>query len=117
MLETSVRLLRLLALLQAHRDWSGTKLAERLGVSQRTVRRDVDKLRLLRYPVNAVGGVGGGYQLAAGASLPPLLLDDEEAVAVAVGLRTAAAGAITGIAETSVRALAKLDQVLPSRLR
>jgi predicted DNA-binding transcriptional regulator YafY len=116
-LETSARLLHLLALLQAHRDWSGTELAERLGVSQRTVRRDVDKLRLLGYPINAVGGVGGGYQLAAGASLPPLLLDDEEAVAVAVGLRTAAAGAITGIAETSVRALAKLDQVLPSRLR
>ncbi|MFF5205328.1 helix-turn-helix transcriptional regulator [Streptosporangium sp. NPDC000396] len=117
MLETSARLLRLLVLLQTHRDWSGTELAERLGVSPRTVRRDVDKLRILGYPINAVGGVGGGYQLGAGASLPPLLLDDEEAVAVAIGLRTAAAGAITGIAETSVRALAKLDQVLPSRLR
>ncbi|MGJ6966698.1 helix-turn-helix transcriptional regulator [Streptosporangium sp. G11] len=117
MLETSARLLRLLALLQAHRDWSGTELAGRLRVSPRTVRRDVDKLRLLGYPINATGGVGGGYQLAAGASLPPLLLDDEEAVAVAVGLRTATAGAVTGIAETSVRALAKLDQVLPSRLR
>ncbi len=117
MLETSARLLRLLALLQAHRDWPGMKLAERLGVSPRTVRRDVDKLRLLGYPIDAISGVGGGYQLAAGASLPPLLLDDSEAVAIAVGLRTAAAGAITGIAETSVRALAKLDQVLPSRLR
>jgi predicted DNA-binding transcriptional regulator YafY len=117
MLETSARLLRLLALLQAHRDWSGALLAERLGVSRRTVRRDVDKLRLLGYPVDAVGGVGGGYRLAAGTALPPLLLDDEEAVAVAVGLRTAAAGAVTGIAETSVRALAKLEQVLPSRLR
>jgi predicted DNA-binding transcriptional regulator YafY len=116
-LETSARLLRLLALLQAHRDWPGTELAGRLGVSPRTVRRDVDKLRGLGYPINAVGGVGGGYQLGAGASLPPLLLDDEEAVAVVVGLRTAAGGAITGIAETSVRALAKLDQVLPSRLR
>ncbi|MGN9906584.1 helix-turn-helix transcriptional regulator [Phytohabitans sp. LJ34] len=117
MLETSARLLRLLGLLQAHRDWSGTALAERLRVSPRTVRRDVDKLRLLGYPINATGGVGGGYQLAAGATLPPLLLDDEEAIAVAVGLRTAAASGVTGIAETSVRALAKLDQVLPSRLR
>ncbi|WP_101788250.1 helix-turn-helix transcriptional regulator [Nonomuraea indica] len=117
MLETSARLLRLLGLLQAHRYWSGPELAERLAVSPRTVRRDVDKLRLLGYPIEATGGVGGGYQLGAGASLPPLLLDDEEAVAVAVGLRTAAGGAVTGIAETSVRALAKLDQMLPSRLR
>ncbi|TDQ45531.1 helix-turn-helix transcriptional regulator [Actinorugispora endophytica] len=117
MLETSARLLRLLGLLQTHRDWSGAELADRLGVSPRTVRRDVDKLRLLGYPIDAFSGVGGGYRLAAGASLPPLLLDDEEAVAVAVGLRTAAGGAVTGIAETSVRALAKLDQVLPSRLR
>jgi predicted DNA-binding transcriptional regulator YafY len=117
MLETSARLLRLLTLLQAHRYWSGPALADRLDVSPRTLRRDVDKLRLLGYPINATGGVGGGYQLAAGATLPPLLLDDDEAVAVAVGLRTAAAGAVTGIAETSVRALAKLDQVLPSRLR
>jgi predicted DNA-binding transcriptional regulator YafY len=116
-LETSARLLRLLALLQVQRDWSGPELSERLDVSPRTVRRDIDKLRVLGYPINAIGGVGGGYQLGVGASLPPLLLDDEEAVAVAVGLRTAAGGAITGIAETSVRALAKLDQVLPSRLR
>ncbi|MCP2167386.1 helix-turn-helix transcriptional regulator [Goodfellowiella coeruleoviolacea] len=117
MLETSARLLRLLALFQARRGWSGPELAQRLGVSPRTVRRDVDKLRNLGYPINAMGGVGGGYELAAGTSLPPLLLDDEEAVAVVVGLRTAAAGAITGIAETSLRALVKLDQVLPSRLR
>ncbi|MEV4380740.1 HTH domain-containing protein, partial [Streptosporangium sp. NPDC049644] len=117
MLETSARLLRLLALLQVQRDWSGPELSERLEVSPRTIRRDIDKLRVLGYPINAIGGVGGGYQLGVGASLPPLLLDDEEAVAVAVGLRTAADGAITGIAETSVRALAKLDQVLPSRLR
>ncbi|WP_371796514.1 helix-turn-helix transcriptional regulator [Streptomyces sp. NBC_01718] len=117
MLETSARLLRLLSLLQAHRDWSGVELAERLGVTPRTVRRDVDKLRELGYPVNASPGTGGGYQLGAGAELPPLLLDDEEAVAVAVGLRTAAGHGVEGIGETSVRALAKLEQVLPNRLR
>jgi predicted DNA-binding transcriptional regulator YafY len=117
MLETSARLLRLLSLLQAHRDWSGADLADRLGVTPRTVRRDVDRLRELGYPVNASPGTGGGYQLGAGAELPPLLLDDEEAVAVAVGLRTAAGQGIEGIGETSVRALAKLEQVLPNRLR
>ncbi|MFC4564532.1 helix-turn-helix transcriptional regulator [Nocardiopsis mangrovi] len=117
MLETSARLLRLLGLMQARHDWTGPELAERLGVSRRTVRRDIDKLRTLGYPIDAAGGVGGGYTLAPGAVLPPLLLDDEEAVAVAVGLRTAAGGAVTGIAETSVRALAKLDRMLPSRLR
>ncbi|MEV7955602.1 YafY family protein [Streptomyces sp. NPDC058316] len=117
MLETSARLLRLLSLLQAHRDWSGAGLAERLGVTPRTVRRDVDKLRELGYPVNAAPGTGGGYRLGAGAQLPPLLLDDEEAVAVAVGLRTAAGNGVEGIGETSVRALAKLEQVLPNRLR
>ncbi|MCP3821972.1 YafY family transcriptional regulator [Streptomyces sp. A3M-1-3] len=117
MLETSARLLRLLSLLQAHREWSGADLADRLGVTPRTVRRDVDRLRELGYPVNASPGTGGGYQLGAGAELPPLLLDDEEAVAVAVGLRTAAGNGIEGIGETSVRALAKLEQVLPDRLR
>ena len=117
MLETSARLLRLLSLLQTRKDWSGAELAERLGVTDRTVRRDVDKLRGLGYPVHASTGITGGYQLGAGAALPPLLLDDEEAVAVAIGLRTAAAGAVTGIEETSVRALAKLEQVLPHRLR
>ncbi|MFC9247966.1 helix-turn-helix transcriptional regulator [Streptomyces sp. NPDC057136] len=117
MLETSARLLRLLSLLQAHRDWSGADLADRLGVTPRTVRRDVDKLRELGYPVQASPGTGGGYQLGAGAELPPLLLDDEEAVAVAVGLRTAAGHGVEGIGETSVRALAKLEQVLPNRLR
>jgi predicted DNA-binding transcriptional regulator YafY len=117
MLETSARLLRLLSLLQTRRDWSGAELAGRLEVDVRTVRRDVDKLRTLGYPVNATTGTAGGYRLGAGASLPPLLLDDEEAVAVAVGLRTAARGAVAGIEETSVRALAKLEQVLPSRLR
>ncbi|MEU5402523.1 YafY family protein [Streptomyces sp. NPDC005963] len=117
MLETSARLLRLLSLLQAHREWSGADLADRLGVTPRTVRRDVDRLRELGYPVNASPGTGGGYQLGAGAQLPPLLLDDEEAVAVAVGLRAAAGQGIEGIGETSVRALAKLEQVLPHRLR
>jgi predicted DNA-binding transcriptional regulator YafY len=117
MLQTSARLLRLLSLLQARADWSGQELAERLGVTTRTVRNDVERLRSLGYPVHASPGVGGGYRLGAGAALPPLLLDDEEAVAVAVGLRTAAAGSVTGIQETSLRALAKLEQVLPSRLR
>jgi predicted DNA-binding transcriptional regulator YafY len=117
-LETSARLLRLLGLLQARRDWSGAELADRLGVSVRTLRRDVERLRELGYPVHAARGVAGGYRLGAGAALPPLLLDDEEAVAVAVGLRTAASGGVVaGIEETSVRALAKLEQVLPSGLR
>ncbi|WP_017627343.1 helix-turn-helix transcriptional regulator [Nocardiopsis chromatogenes] len=116
--ETSARLLRLLSLFQARRDWTGTELAERLDVTPRTVRRDVQRLRDLGYPVDATPGVAGGYRLGAGSALPPLLLDDEEAVAVAVGLRSAAAGgALSGIEETSARALAKLEQVLPSRLR
>ncbi|MGW9325989.1 helix-turn-helix transcriptional regulator [Streptomyces koyangensis] len=117
MLDTSARLLRLLSLLQAHRSWTGPQLADRLGVTSRTVRRDVDRLRELGYPVNAAPGTTGGYQLGAGAELPPLLLDDDEAVAVAVGLRTAAGGGVEGMGESSVRALAKLEQVLPSRLR
>ncbi|MCY0945732.1 MULTISPECIES: helix-turn-helix transcriptional regulator [Streptomyces] len=117
MLDASARLLRLLSLLQAHREWTGADLAVRLGVTPRTVRRDVDRLRELGYPVNASPGTGGGYQLGAGAEMPPLLLDDEEAVAVAVGLRTAAGNGVEGIGEASVRALAKLEQVLPSRLR
>lgn len=116
MLETSGRLLKLLSLLQTHRDWSGTELAQRLGVSTRTMRRDVDRLRELGYPVDAVQGTAG-YRLGAGAALPPLLLDDEEAVAVVVGLRTAATGSVAGIEESSLRALTKLEQVLPSRLR
>jgi predicted DNA-binding transcriptional regulator YafY len=117
MLETSARLLRLLSLLQARRDWTGTELAARLGVTTRTIRNDVDRLRGLGYPVDARPGVAGGYRLGAGGSLPPLLLDDEEAVAVAIGLRAAASSSIVGIEETSVRALVKLQQVLPSRLR
>jgi predicted DNA-binding transcriptional regulator YafY len=116
-LDTSARLLRLLSLLQSRRSWTGPDLAQRLGVGVRTIRRDVERLRSLGYPVNAEPGAAGGYQLGAGAALPPLLLDDEEAVAVAVGLRTAASGTVTGIEETSMRALAKLEQVLPSRLR
>ena len=117
MLETSARLLRLLSLLQLPREWTGVDLAERLGVSGRTVRTDVQRLRSLGYPVVATRGNVGGYRLGAGAALPPLLLDDDEAVAVTVGLRTATGGAIAGIEEASLRALAKLEQVLPSRLR
>ncbi|SOD62558.1 Predicted DNA-binding transcriptional regulator YafY, contains an HTH and WYL domains [Streptomyces zhaozhouensis] len=117
MADTSSRTLRLLSLLQSHRHWSGGELAERLGVSPRTLRRDVDRLRELGYPVEARRGVDGGYQLAAGAALPPLVIDDEEAVALAVGLHTAAQGAVEGIAESSVRVLAKVVQVMPNRLR
>jgi predicted DNA-binding transcriptional regulator YafY len=116
MVQTSARLLALLSLLQVRREWTGRELADRLEVGPRTIRRDVDKLRSLGYPVEAAPGVAGGYRLGAGGELPPLLLDDAEAVAVAVGLRTAASG-IAGIEETSVRALAKLEQVLPARLR
>ncbi|MET9671308.1 YafY family protein [Streptomyces sp. NPDC006475] len=117
MLETSARLLRLLSLLQTAREWPGTELAERLGVSGRTVRNDIDRLRELGYPVDATRGPAGGYRLAAGTAMPPLLLDDEEAVAVTIALRTAAQGALSGMEETSLRALAKLEQVLPARLR
>src|SRR5215831_13620291 len=117
MLETSARLLRLLSLLQARRDWTGAELAARLGVTTRTIRNDVYRLRGLGYPVAARPGVAGGYRLGTGGALPPLLLDDEEAVAVAIGLRAAASGSVAGIEETSVRAMAKLQQVLPSRLR
>jgi len=117
MANTSARMLRLLSLLQTHRYWPGSELADRLEVSPRTLRRDVDRLRELGYPVDAARGVAGGYQLQAGAAMPPLLLDDEEAVAIAVGLRSAAAGAVAGFEETSVRALAKVIQLLPPRLR
>lgn len=117
MLETSARLLRLLSLMQARRDWAGPDLAERLGVSTRTLRTDVERLRGLGYPVEARPGVAGGYRLGAGGEMPPLLLDDEEAVAVAVGLGVAAGGGVVGIEETSVRALVKLEQVSPARLR
>jgi predicted DNA-binding transcriptional regulator YafY len=117
MVQTSARLLALLSLLQVRREWTGHELADRLEVGPRTIRRDIDKLRSLGYPIEAAPGVAGGYRLGNGGELPPLLLDDAEAVAVAVGLRTAATGGIAGIEETSVRALAKLEQVLPGRLR
>ena len=114
---TSGRLLTLLSLLQGRRGWPGSELADRLGVSGRTIRRDVERLRDLGYPVESMTGPAGGYQLRAGTAMPPLLLDDDEAIAIAVGLRTAAGGSVTGIEETSVRALVKLEQVLPSHLR
>jgi predicted DNA-binding transcriptional regulator YafY len=117
MLSTSERLLRVLTLLESRRDWSGAELAQRLEVSTRTVRNDMVRLRALGYPVEAAPGVAGGYRLGAGAALPPLLLDDDEAVAVAVALRSSTGGGVTGIEETSVRALVKLEQVLPARLR
>jgi predicted DNA-binding transcriptional regulator YafY len=113
---TSSRLLDLLSLLQARRDWPGAELAERLEVSGRTVRRDVDRLRALGYPVESVTGPAGCYRLRAGTAMPPLLLD-EEAIAIAVGLSTAARASVTGIEETSIRALVKLEQVLPTHLR
>src|SRR5207253_4604927 len=117
MLTTSARLLRLLTLLETRRDWSGAQLAERLEVSIRTVRNDVARLRELGYPVEAAPGVAGGYRLGSGAAMPPLLLEDDEAVAVAVALRSSAGGGVSGIEETSVRALVKLEQVFPARLR
>ncbi|MFE8941730.1 MULTISPECIES: helix-turn-helix transcriptional regulator [unclassified Streptomyces] len=117
MTDTPARLLNLLSLLQTPREWPGSELAERLSVSPRTIRRDIDRLRDLGYPVEATLGAVGGYRLVAGTALPPLLLDDEEAVAIAVGLRAGAGHAIEGVEEASVRALAKLEQVLPTRLR
>ena len=116
MLETSARLLRLLSLFQSRRYWSGAHLSDRLEVTSRTLRRDVDKLRSLGYPIHSTAGVEGGYQMGAGSTMPPLLLDDDEAVAVAVGLRSPAAGAIAGVEEASVRALAKMEQIMPPRL-
>lgn len=110
------RLLRLLALLQSRREWSGDELADRLGVSDRTVRRDIERLRELDYPVDGTTGTAGGYRLASGKNLPPLLLDDDEAVALAIGLVTGAGG-VAGVEESSTRALAKLERVLPARLR
>ena len=115
--ETSSRLLELLSLLQGRRDWPGDELADRLEVSGRTIRRDVERLRQLGYPVESLTGPAGGYRLRAGAAMPPLLLDDDEAIAIAVGLRTAARASVAGIEETAVRALVKLEQVLPAHLR
>ena len=115
--DPTARVLRLLGLLQQRPVWTGPELAERLGVTTRSVRRDIERLRSLGYPVNATQGVGGGYQLGAGRALPPLLLDDDEAIATAVSLRLAAGGTVAGASEAAVRTLAKLDQVLPARLR
>jgi len=117
MADTGNRTLRLLSLMQSRRMWAGADLATRLGVSVRTLRRDVERLRDLGYPVEAQPGVDGGYRLAPGASLPPLVLDDDEAVALVVGLQAAAQTAVAGMAEASVRALTKVVQVLPVRLR
>jgi predicted DNA-binding transcriptional regulator YafY len=114
---TSSRLLELLSLLQARSGWSGSELADRLEVSRRTIRRDVDRLRDLGYPIESLAGPAGGYRLRAGTAMPPLLLDDDEAIAIAVGLRTAARASVAGIEETAVRALVKLEQVLPTHLR
>jgi predicted DNA-binding transcriptional regulator YafY len=114
---TSSRLLTLLSLLQGRRDWPGSELADRLEVSGRTIRRDIERLRSLGYPVESLTGPAGGYQLRAGTAMPPLLLDDDEAIAIAVSLRTAAGGSVSGIEETAVRALVKLEQVLPAHLR
>lgn len=110
-------MLKLLSLLQTHRYWPGPGLAARLGVSERTLRRDVDRLRDLGYDVDAVRGVAGGYQLRAGRALPPLLLDNDEAVAIAVGLRSAAASVIDGGGDAAVRALTKVVAMLPPALR
>lgn len=117
MMATSARLLKALSLLQSRRFWTGPELAAALGVTERSVRRDVDRLRELGYPVHATSGVGGGYALGAGRDLPPLPLGDDEAVAVAMGLRAVASGWVTGLEDASVRALSKLEQVLPRRLR
>src|SRR5690606_25772147 len=114
---TTERVLRLLALLQRRPSWTAAELAAELGVTDRSVRRDVERLRALGYPVHATAGVGGGYRLGAGTRLPPLLLDDEEAIATAVSLRLAAGGTVSGAGEAALRALAKLDQVMPPRLR
>ncbi len=115
--DPTARTLRLLSLLQTHKFWPGNALSERLEVSGRTLRRDIDRLRELGYSVDATPGVAGGYRLAAGAHMPPLVLDDDEAIALAVGLRAAAGAAIAGIEDTALQALAKLEGVLPDRLR
>lgn len=114
---TTERVLRLLTLLQRRAVWTGPALAEELGVTDRCIRRDVERLRALGYPVNATQGVGGGYQLGAGKQLPPLLLDDDEAIATVVSLLLAAGGTVSGASDAALRTLAKLDQVMPPRLR
>jgi len=114
---TTERVLTLLGLLQQRQVWTGPELAARLGVTPRTVRRDVERLRTLGYPVQASQGVGGGYQLGPGQDLPPLLFDDEEAIATAVSLLVGAGGAVVSAGDAALRALTKLDRVLPIRLR
>ncbi|WP_200947421.1 YafY family protein [Pseudoxanthomonas sp. Root65] len=116
MLSTSNRLLRLLSLMQSRRHWTGAELSQRLEVDRRTLRRDVERLRELGYPIDASPGLGGGYRLGAGSAMPPVLLEDDEAVAVAVALRTAAAS-VGRMEDTALRLLSKLDQWLPARLR
>lgn len=116
-MDTAERLLKLLGLLEGRIDWTAEELGRRLAVTTRTVRRDIARLRNLGYPVEAVAGPGGGYRLGAGGKLPPLLLDDEEALAVALGLRVAAGAAVGGLEEASVSAMSKLEHVLPPRLR
>ncbi len=117
MLTSSIRLLRLLSLLQTRSHWMGPELAECLEVHPRTLRRDIDRLRQLGYPVQSSSGVAGGYAFRAGQALPPLLLDDDEALAVSISLRTATGGAVGGIEEAALRALVKLEQAMPTRLR
>ena len=114
--KSSARLLSLLSLLQARRDWPGPLLAQRLSISPRTVRRDVDRLRELGYPIAASKGPDGGYRLDAGSELPPLLFDDDQAVAIAVALQLAVTSG-TGVEEAAVRALTTVRQVMPARLR
>jgi predicted DNA-binding transcriptional regulator YafY len=116
-MDSAERLLKLLALLEGRIDWTAVELARRLEVTTRTVRRDITRLRDLGYPVEAMAGPGGGYRLGAGGKMPPLLLDDEEAVAVALGLRVAATSAVGGIEESSLSAMTKLEHVLPPRLK
>jgi predicted DNA-binding transcriptional regulator YafY len=115
--DTATRLLRLLGLLHERPVWRGDELAERLGVTTRTLRRDITRLRDIDYPVEAASGPTGGYQLGRGADVPPLILDDQEAMAVALGLRSAPEGAVAGLEEATVSALAKLERVLPARLQ
>ena len=117
MLTASARLLSLLSLLQSRPHWSGAALAERMAIHPRTLRRDIDRLRQLGYPIHASTGVAGGYAFRAGRALPPLLLDDEEAMAAAIALRTAVTGTISGIEQTAITALVKIEQAMPPRLR
>lgn len=117
MLNPSSRLLRLLTLLQMRRFWSGHELAESLEITERTVRRDIDKLKSLGYPIEGTPGVAGGYQMGAGASLPPLQLDDNEALAVSLGLSVITNSSVSGVDEAALRALVKLERVLPSTLK